>query len=557
MSYIAYKSISSLDGSVVPLYFATYDWDNRPTNYDRLFNVELSKALDHYRIDVMATSFFGRGSSSSIDKLNTDTFTAIAKESYGFPNTLLAYDPRFAAGEKLTISNGSYITFYTQGYGGFFLKDGTQVGNNFGVSFNSITMGNAFYIQILATKDDGRIYHSTFYDSAATTVNSVTRKIDTGAPYIDEYVDFTAWFDGAENFIYDSDPYSKFGTTETDSTGGDGDGYETGDAVAVPSVDPLNSMSALGTGMLTVYSPTKDEMKSLYQYLWSDTFDVNSLKKIWANPFDVFMGFSVIPCTIPTAGTKEVVVGNQSTGVNMTVAAQQYIQVDCGTLEIRPSLGAYTDFEPFTKVQIYLPYCGTYPLSMDDINSSTVHVVYNIDIISGSCTAIVELQNRSSLVHDATYPDAVIYEFTGNMAVQLPLTGNDYRQMYSSMISFAGKMAGAIGAATAGNVGAAVNNAVDSIADTVNMKPVYNYGGNLGSNAGRTAVQTPYLIFTQPVVATPERQNTFTGLPAWFTAVLGDLSGFTKVREVHLSSTNATESERNEIYQYLESGVIL
>ena len=102
------------------------------------------------------------------------------------------------------------------------------------------------------------------------TVNTVTRKIYTATPYVDYYVDFTSWFDGAENFIYDSDPYSKFGTTGTDPTGGDGDGYETGDAVAVPSVDPLNSMSALGTGMLTVYSPTKAEMQSLYQYLWSD-----------------------------------------------------------------------------------------------------------------------------------------------------------------------------------------------------------------------------------------------------------------------------------------------
>lgn len=334
----------------------------------------------------------------------------------------------------------------------------------------------------------------------------------------------------------ETDPYSPGGSSGTGGGTGNFDG--TGDDIAIPG---LPTLSAVDTGLITLFNPSISQLKSLSDYLWSG-FDLNTFKKIFANPMDCILGLSIVPVSVPNGELKEVSVGNIPTGVSMTVAASQYVIVDCGTLNVNEFWGAYLDYDPYTKAEIYLPYIGTHPISVDDIMGKSVHVVYHIDILSGACTAFVKCGG------------SVLYEFIGQCSSSIPVTGNDWTNVINGVLS----VSAAIGTMVATG-GATAPMAASAIASTAvnSMKSNVEKSGSMSGTGGMLAVQTPYLILTRPRQAMPARQNEFMGYPSFITSKLGSLSGYTVVEEIHLENISGTEQEISEIENLLKTGVIL
>lgn len=334
----------------------------------------------------------------------------------------------------------------------------------------------------------------------------------------------------------DTDPYAPGGSSGTGGGTGNFDG--TGDDIAIPG---LPTLSAVDTGLITLFNPSISQLKSLSDYLWSG-FDLNTFKKIFANPMDCILGLSIVPVSVPNGELKEVSVGNIPTGVSMTVAASQYVIVDCGTLNVNEFWGAYLDYDPYTKAEIYLPYIGTHPISVDDIMGKSVHVVYHIDILSGACTAFVKCGG------------SVLYEFIGQCSSSIPVTGNDWTNVINGVLS----VSAAIGTMVATG-GATAPMAASAIASSAvnSMKSNVEKSGSMSGTGGMLAVQTPYLILTRPRQAMPARQNEFMGYPSFITSKLGSLSGYTVVEEIHLENISGTEQELSEIENLLKTGVIL
>lgn len=332
------------------------------------------------------------------------------------------------------------------------------------------------------------------------------------------------------------DPYEQGGTTGTG--GGNGTFGGTGDAIAIP---PLPTLSAVDAGFITLFNPTLGQMNNLASYMWSDLFDVNGWKKIFADPMDAILGLSIVPVAVPNGSEKEVKVGNISTGVSMTVASSQYVEVDCGTLNVQEFWGAYLDYDPYTKAEIYLPYIGTHALAVDDIMGKPVHVVYHVDVLSGACCAYVQCGGT------------VLYTFIGQCSSSIPITGDNWTNVINGAIS----IAGSIGSMVATG-GASAPMAIGNIASTAvnTMKPTVEKSGAMGGTGGMMGVQTPYLILTRPRQALPARQNTFTGYPSFITEQLSTLSGYTEVFKIHLENVPATEQELSEIETLLKAGVI-
>ena len=77
------------------------------------------------------------------------------------------------------------------------------------------------------------------------------------------------------------------------------------------------------------------------------------------------------------------------------------------------------------------------------------------------------------------------------------------------------------------------------------------------ANGAFLDVQKPYLIITRPNPAIPENVANYTGYPSLITEILGNLTGFTIVRNVHLTGIPATEPELQEIEEMLHKGVEL
>lgn len=343
-------------------------------------------------------------------------------------------------------------------------------------------------------------------------------------------------FDPESPIQPDTDPFEPGG--ETGPGGGTGNFDGTGDDITIPS---LPTLSAVDAGFITIFNPSIAQMKSLASYMWSSFFDIDTFKKIFANPMDCILGLSIVPVAVPSGGSKSVNVGNISTGVNMTVAATQYVEVDCGTLNVNEYWGAYLDYDPYTKAEIYLPYIGIEAIAVDDIMNKAVTVKYHVDILSGACTAYVKCGS------------SVLYQFIGQCSSSIPISSNDWTNVINGCLSIAGSLAH-----MSGTGGASAYQDVPKIAATAtnSLKPTIEKSGSASGTGGLMGVQTPFLILTRPRQALPRSQNHYTGYPSFMTERFATLIGYTEVEEVHLTGIPGTDEEIKEIAELLEKGVL-
>lgn len=398
---------------------------------------------------------------------------------------------------------------------------------------SSLTGFSAFTFLTLDTTVSTRTEQLSIYDIDAPRFRAITSSTETTAALADFYYSF---WDGVPPYTPSIDPYGPGG--ESDTGGGDGTFDDTSVPVPVPG---LPGISAVDTKFITLYNPTLSELQSLARYMWS-SFDLNTFRKLFADPMDCILGLSIVPVAVPDGGQAEVKVGNIGTGVQMNKAGAQYVTVDCGSLTVERYWGAYLDYAPYTRAEIYLPYIGAHALAMDDIMGKTVHVVYNIDILSGACAAFLEC--------DGT----VLYTFTGQCSSSIPISGNDFTSVINGILGAACSIG-----STVLSGGAAAPAAVSSIASLATnvMKPTVEKSGAMAGTGGMLSVQVPYLILTRPKQAIPGSQNKEMGYPAFITRVLGNVSGYTEIESVHITGIPCTSQELVEIEAALKEGVIL
>lgn len=336
--------------------------------------------------------------------------------------------------------------------------------------------------------------------------------------------------------IHSDTPYESGGTS--DIGGGDGDFDNTSTPIEIPG---LPTVSAASTGFISLFNPTLSQLNDLASYLWSDLFEIDGWKKLFADPMDAILGLSILPVPIPTSGPKEVKVGNIGTGISLNVASTQFVEVECGSINVNEYWGAYLDYSPYTQCQIYLPYVGTRPISVDEIMGKTINVKYHVDILTGACCCFIKCG------------DSVLYTFNGQCSIPIPINSANYTSVINGIISVAASVGSMIATG-----GASAPLAVPHLASTVanQMKPNIEKSGAISGSGAVLNIQTPYLILTRPRQALPSKQNTFTGYPSFITVTLGELSGYTEVHSIHLENIPATADELSEIETLLKGGVI-
>ena len=335
----------------------------------------------------------------------------------------------------------------------------------------------------------------------------------------------------------DPDPYKGGGISVIG--GGIGNFDTSSESINIPG---LPATTAVSTGFLTLFNPSTTNLRDLASYMWANPlFDLSAWRKIFADPMGAILGLSIVPVTVPTSGTAEVTVGNIPTGIEMPLVSSQYVVVDCGSIQVKEFWGGYLDYSPYTKAEIYLPYCGIHAIDIDDIMGKTVNVVYHIDILSGACCVYVKCDT------------AILYTFIGQCSSSIPITGDNWTNVINGVLSAAVSVGSMVATG-----GATAPMALPQLASTVtnSLKPSIEKSGAMGGTGGLLAYQYPYLIITRPRQALPENQNKFMGYPSFVTAKLETLRGYTEVEQVHLENINATDSELKEIETLLKNGVI-
>lgn len=344
-------------------------------------------------------------------------------------------------------------------------------------------------------------------------------------------------------------------TPETTPYGGDPSttgGAETGTHELI--FDPINfpdtpSISLSDGGFISIWVPQKVQLYNLAKFFWSkDILSGAWWKNLVSNPIDMIVGLQILPIPIDRQGINHTTLnlGVVDTGVDMDYIDDQFVEISCGSIDLSEYWDAYIDYEPYTKISIYLPFIGVKELNTNDIMDTTIELKYVIDIASGACVAMLKAD------------DSVMYHFAGNCAATVPLTSLQMQEVVKNVTQTAIAVGVGIAsiAATEGAAAPAIGSMISSGINTVTHGPSVARSGSIAGNSGFMSVQTPYLIISRPNLCMPAEQQKYTGFPAFIAEDLIDLTGYTEVDVVHLHVMGCTDDELAEIDELLRKGVI-
>ena len=89
-----------------------------------------------------------------------------------------------------------------------------------------------------------------------------------------------------------------------------------------------------------------------------------------------------------------------------------YTTTFTGENMFKPEFGdSFLDYEPFTNVSLYLPFCGTVKIPVAEFMGHDINITYTIDLISGSVAAYVRRDNLN------------ILSAQGTCAIDIPVSG--------------------------------------------------------------------------------------------------------------------------------------
>lgn len=309
------------------------------------------------------------------------------------------------------------------------------------------------------------------------------------------------------------------------------EGSGTTPVVVPPVVDP-------DVGMVMPYNPTRSQLVTFSQWLWSTNF-IDVIQKLFASPADAIINLMEIYVTPPTgSGTLPITCGYVSSGVQSKWINQRYTELDCGNVQILENYGNIFDYE-FTDISLFLPFIGFVSLDVDAVMRSTVNVKYTVDVLTGACLARVLVKRDSYVVHE--------YSFGGNCGATLPWSSGSLAQVYSSLAT------GALALGLASSPAAAIMAGAHGI---LGSKAQMTKSGGYGASQGAMDCKTPFIILKKNMSGMPSGYWQYQGYPFHQTALLGTCKGFTKATNIHYSGS-ATEEEVAEIEELLSNGIIL
>ena len=290
-----------------------------------------------------------------------------------------------------------------------------------------------------------------------------------------------------------------------------------------------------GIGVLTsTFHMTKERLVQLGQFLWgSSIFDEFSL--INNNPIENIISCKAIPYAI-SGTTQEITLGNVKTGVNGEKISQNFSKQTIGSVAIAEHYHNFLDYAPYTNVIIYLPYIGFKELDASLVMGKTIRIEYTLDVITGGCLAQVYVGKIR------------LYEFTGNIGVDISITASNRAQVESAYIN-AG--VGVVSSAMSGNVTGAVN----SIIGAATSQYHYSGTGNPSPSCVASTNRTCYVVIDRPQYQPLKAFNHTRGRMCCLSKTIGNLKGYTVCDgNVDISGISATDEEKEEIVNILSTG---
>lgn len=368
----------------------------------------------------------------------------------------------------------------------------------------------------------------------------------------------TLYFGQGINPTYESEEDISSGNDEesndTQSTGdnavnyGNGTGEDTTEYIDFPSLPSDNP--ATKSGLYRIVKIDTANLNTLSSFLWS-TSPLDTLIKVFSKPWDCIISLMTLPYDVASdTSASELKILDYSTGANVYKNVSTQESILFGTCDITESFGNFLDYTN-TNVSIYLPFIGWNPLDVQDVMDATLTLVYNIDNQTGQCIVLLKCTKNNMDV------DSVTYEWSGNLATQLPLTGNDASQYYLGLMQSVTSVAtinyGGKKPIIAANLGSDVDNAITA---SFNKNKIIN-SGRLDANTGNLSIMYPYIKIERPIWSRPNNYLDMIGQPYNAENTLGNLTGYVEVEEVKSELNGVPEESRDRIVELLKDGVYI
>lgn len=292
-------------------------------------------------------------------------------------------------------------------------------------------------------------------------------------------------------------------------------------------------------------------------------FDVNKILTTSGQPYIYF-------------GTYQLQLG---TTVYKAIRLKSDAYLDCGTIFLASLQHSYKDFEPYTTLDVYLPYIGWQRMDISLLINKNVSVRYYVDIHTRACTACILANN------------VFVAQYSGNIGVGLPTCGADYQGYSNAMAStilggassvFSGAKGaqgaamGAIGnimsgaglalsvAGGVGGVAMGVASAAANTAATLNKLEAMGapadhpqIKGGFTSCLGTYLPQSVLWRYIIHDTVEPNNFNTLCGRPSSASGNVGSFSGFLSCKSVNLNTNHMLDAEASEVYSLLKNGVFV
>ena len=349
------------------------------------------------------------------------------------------------------------------------------------------------------------------------------------------------------------------GPTDPSDPGGGGDHDRNEDPIPEPD---LPVIGAAGAGFVTMYRMTQGEIQIFARDLFTDPFDPNkawqNIKNFFSDPLDFMIGCMIVPFTPASTHAEYPEFGLFTWPDPYDVIDNQFHIIDCGAHYIPNYYNTALDYNPLTKITVWLPFIGYRDLDADEVMGRTIKIKYHVDCLTGDCVAFI--------IKVRPLYEQVIAQYSGNCALRVPYGRQSFDAAVQAGIQLLGGAAGAaVGAAQIMSEGGGPegSESLSGVAKSFtvgainSMKVHTERAGVAGASAGYMGVMKPYVIRHIPDQSLPDNYKRIVGYPSNVGGRLSQFSGFTAVENIELSGVMATDEEKHEIISILRGGFII
>lgn len=278
-----------------------------------------------------------------------------------------------------------------------------------------------------------------------------------------------------------------------------------------------------------------------------------------------------------SSGIHNIMLGMYESNVKSTLLLNEWYRYELSAKPIERTFGNFLDFEPYTTLSLYIPYCGSINLPTNIFMGHTCKITINANVRMGIIEALVFVDNIlfTSVIGNC-FSDLTVTGFASatynatlkDLSVQRGLNALDTVNAiagHATGATISGKLKnkpGVVGHGMMGITSLAKGTATDYYLrfQKDHTAPQVMQIQKGISEISAISSLTPFISITSPLYDenyNAELYGKTTGFKCYEMGNLHDFHGYTECDDAILDNISCTVTEKNMILEALRSGVIL